>query len=82
MGEGRHLLREAPGPVEWPKVETLSREDFDRKVGHGYAGTVATLLMSTFETWPELYPDWKRQHWHMTAGASGGATLEPVNVDL
>ena len=61
-------------------AEQMTRDEYNRKRRHDYAGTASTLLPSTVEAWRKCSPDWDGKHWAMGMNERGGTTLGPVNV--
>ena len=61
-------------------TEQITRDEYNRKARHEYAGTARSLLPTTVETFREYNPDWDGKYWAMGMSERGGATLGPVNV--
>ncbi|WP_280394612.1 hypothetical protein [Nocardia brasiliensis] len=64
-------------------TDTITRDEFDRRVHFGYAGPVSNLAESDLSHWGEQYPDWKGKYWTYTPadpGSTGPLRLEPVNL--
>lgn len=53
--------------------ETITRDEYNTRKRHDYAGPKSSLL-------PETQRDWPASHWVLRASKRGGTELAPVNV--
>ena len=55
-------------------AEKITRDEYDRKRRHGYAGPKSSLM-------PQTQENWNGTHWVMRARSNGGTELAPVDVE-
>lgn len=61
-------------------TRVITASEYQKLVGHDYAGPASSLERSTVEAFARGHSDWDGKHWMMHAGDGGGTTLSPVNV--
>ncbi|MFG1795814.1 hypothetical protein [Nocardia sp. NPDC049149] len=63
-------------------TDTITREEFDRRVHFGDAGTASQLDDVDIARWRQQYPDWKAKYWSYIPVSDEGTMLrlEPINV--